>query len=146
MRGRQAEPAPPAAPPAAAPPAPVPKPRAKPVPAVLVIGAAPAGLDAASWERFRAGKVAPARSLDLHGRTAQQAHHALVEFLHSAARDRLRCVEIITGRGSGEAGGVLRRELPLWLNLANVRPLLLAAVHPHAANSGAVRVLLRRPR
>jgi DNA-nicking Smr family endonuclease len=41
---------------------------------------------------------------------------------------------------------VLRRELPLWLNLPEIRPLVLAASHPHAANPGSVRLLLRRPR
>ena len=50
----------------------------------------------------------------------------------------------MTGRGS--EGGVLRRELPLWLNLPEIRPLVLAAAHPHAANPGSVRLLLRRAR
>ena len=31
---------------------------------------------------------------------------------------------------------MLRRELPLWLNLPEIRPLVLAAAHPHAANPG----------
>jgi DNA-nicking Smr family endonuclease len=88
----------------------------------------------------------PARRLDLHGRTAQQAFHALRDFLHRAHADRLRCVEVITGRGSGEGGGVLRRELPLWLNLPELRPMVLAVAYPHAGNLGAVRVLLRRLR
>ncbi|WP_239002998.1 Smr/MutS family protein [Rhodovastum atsumiense] len=110
------------------------------------IGDQPGGLDNASWNRFRAGKLPPARTLDLHGRTAQRAFQALQAFLHTAQADGVRCVEIITGRGSGEAGGVLRRELPLWLNLPGLRGLVLAAAHPHAANPGAVRVLLRRPR
>ena len=41
---------------------------------------------------------------------------------------------------------MIRRELPLWLNLAELRPLVLAAAHPHAANTGSVRLLLRRIR
>jgi DNA-nicking Smr family endonuclease len=55
-------------------------------------------------------------------------------------------VEIITGRGTGEHGGVIRRELPLWLNLPALRPLVLATAHPHARNTGSTRVLLRRAR
>jgi DNA-nicking Smr family endonuclease len=90
--------------------------------------------------------LAPERRLDLHGLTAQRAHAVLVAFLRSAHADRLRCVEVITGRGSREETGVLRRELPLWLNLPDIRPLVLAAAHPHAANQGAVRLLLRRVR
>ena len=86
------------------------------------------------------------RTLDLHGRTAQRAFHALHGFLHAAHADHVRVVEVITGRGSGETGGVIRRELPLWLNLPALRPLVLAASHPHPANPGSVRLLLRRPK
>ena len=111
----------------------------------LPIGAAPPGLDTATWQRFRSGRLAPSRTLDLHAHTAQRAALALRAFLHTAAADRLRCVEVITGRGSGEQGGVLKREVPLWLNLPDLRPLVLAATHPHPANPGSLRLLLRRP-
>ncbi len=114
--------------------------------APLAIGKPPAGVDAASWNRLRTGRLAPERTLDLHGRTAHAAYDALTAFLHRAQADRVRCVEIITGRGEGAAGGVIRRELPLWLNLDALRPLVLGAAYPHPANSGAVRLLLRRPR
>lgn len=113
---------------------------------LIAVGENPGGLDNASWNRLRSGKLPPARRLDLHGRTAQRAYHALHDFLASAHADRVRCVEVITGRGSGEAGGVIRRELPMWLNLPALRPLVLAASHPHAANPGSVLLLLRRPR
>jgi DNA-nicking Smr family endonuclease len=112
----------------------------------LAVGESPGGVDGASWQRLRGGKLVPERKLDLHGLTAQRAYHALVAFVRSAHADRLRCVEVITGRGSGDETGVLRRELPLWLNRPDIRPLVLAAAHPHAANVGAVRLLLRRVR
>jgi DNA-nicking Smr family endonuclease len=112
----------------------------------LAVGEAPGGLDGASWQRLRGGKLSPERKLDLHGLTVQRAYHALVAFLRSAHADRLRCVEVITGRGSGDETGVLRRELPMWLNRPDIRPLVLAAAHPHAANQGAVLLLLRRVR
>jgi DNA-nicking Smr family endonuclease len=153
LPGRAIPVLPPAAPPpaAAAPPRPqlptvLPARTNTQIPAYLATGTQPAGLDNASWNRFRAGKLAPARTLDLHGKTAQAAYHLLERFLHTAIAEHLRCVEIITGRGSGESGGVIRRELPLWLNLPTLRPLILAAAHPHAANQGATRLLLKRPR
>jgi DNA-nicking Smr family endonuclease len=55
-------------------------------------------------------------------------------------------VEVVTGRGSGETGGVIRREFPHWLNLPEIRPLILGATHPHALNPGSVRLILRRIR
>jgi len=116
------------------------------IPDPLAIGDQPGGLDNASWHRFRSGKLSPVQTLDLHGRTAHRAYHALHAFLHAAHADGVRCVEVVTGRGTGEAGGVLRRELPLWLNQPALRPLVLAACYPHPANQGAVRLLLRRPR
>ena len=127
----------------------LPRPAGRPLPAAsaaLAIGEAPAGLDSATWQRFRTGKLAAARKLDLHGMTAQRAFHALTGFLRAAHAERMRCVEVVTGRGSGEGTGVIRRELPLWLNQPALRPLVLAAAYPHAANPGAVRLLLRRAR
>lgn len=103
-------------------------------PSPLTIGEAPGGVDRATWERFRSGKLVASRTLDLHGLTAQQAFHAVSGFLRAAQADKLRCVEIVTGRGSGGAGGVIRREFREWLNRPDLRSLVLAAVHPHPAN------------
>jgi DNA-nicking Smr family endonuclease len=120
----------------------------------LGIGGQPPGVDTATWQRFQRGRLGGTRKLDLHGMTAHHAFAALRSFLRSAHADHVRCVEIVTGRGTGEAGGVLRRELPHWLNLPEIRPMVLAAAHPHASNAmhthlsnpGSVRLLLRRPR
>ena len=112
----------------------------------LAIGQPPGGVDRATWQRFRTGRLRAARTLDLHGQIAQRAFQALLAFLRAAQAEQLRCVEIVTGRGGPEGTGVLRRELPLWLNRPDIRPLILAAAHPHAANPGSVRLLLRRAR
>jgi DNA-nicking Smr family endonuclease len=112
----------------------------------LAVGDQPGGIDKATWHRFQSGKLATARTLDLHGMTAQRAFHALAAFLRTAHADQVRCVEVVTGRGSGETGGVIRREFPHWLNLPEIRPLILGAAHPHALNPGSVRLILRRIR
>ena len=149
LAGRATPPAPSAPETAPAPPnrqpAP-PPPRRTEKPAALTVGDHPGGLDKASWHRFRSGKLTAERTLDLHGRTAHRAHQALHAFLHAAHADGVRCVEIVTGRGTGETGGVLRREFPIWLNQPPLRPLVLAAAYPHPANQGAVRLLLRKSR
>jgi DNA-nicking Smr family endonuclease len=133
-------PAPPSVPPI------VPAPARPAPPSYVEVGHQPAGVDNGTWGKLRTGKLRATRTLDLHGRTAQNAFIALQTFLHHAHADRVRVVEVITGRGSGETGGVIRRELPLWLNLPPLRPLVLAVAHPHAANVGAVRLLLRKPK
>jgi DNA-nicking Smr family endonuclease len=107
----------------------------------LAIGMQPGGVDSATWHRFRAGKLRASRTLDLHGYTAQRAFLALSAFLRCAHAEGLRCVEVVTGQS-----GILRRELPHWLNRPECRAMILAAAHPHAANPGSVRLLLRRDR
>jgi DNA-nicking Smr family endonuclease len=133
------EDAPPAA--IAQPPAPMLKRPAAGAAPKININAPPPGLDRASWQTFRAGKTRAARTLDLHGLTAAHAHRAATNFILRAYGEHLRCVEIITGKGE-----VLARELPLWLNAPELRPFILALAHPHAANTGSLRVLLRRIR
>ncbi|MBR0670299.1 Smr/MutS family protein [Neoroseomonas soli] len=143
------EPAPPmpvvAASTLAAPSAP-PLPPARWAPPPIAVNAPPAGLDDRRWRDLRRGKLKPERTLDLHGRRAQDAHAAVHAFLAGAFADGLRCVAVITGRGSSPEGGVLRRELPHWLNAPDLRRILLGAAHPHSANTGAVHLLLRRRR
>jgi DNA-nicking Smr family endonuclease len=119
---------------------------ARVMPAPVTIGGTPPGVDSATWQRFRGGKLTAARRLDLHGLTTQRAFHALTAFLRTAHADHVRCVEVVTGRGSSDSSGTIRREFPIWLNLPDIRPLILAASHPHAANPGSVRLLLRRIR
>lgn len=112
----------------------------------IAVNAPPSGLDDRRWRDLRRGRIAPERTIDLHGRRAQEAHAAVHAFLADAYAEGLRCVAVITGRGSSTEGGVLRRELPHWLNAPDLRRIILGAAHPHRANTGAVHVLLRRRR
>lgn len=122
------------------------RPSAKLPPTPIAVGTPPAGLDAKRWTALRRGKLRPERTLDLHGKRVQEAHGAVRGFLSEAVADGLRCVAIVTGKGSTAEGGVLRRELPHWLNAPDLRGLLLGAAHPHRANAGSVHLLLRRAR
>lgn len=148
-RALPSEPAAPAPPPVAAAPVPTPTaaaPAPRWAPPDIAVNAPPAGLDDRRWRDLRRGKVKPERTIDLHGRRAQEAHGAVHAFLADAYADGLRCVAVITGRGSSTEGGVLRRELPHWLNAPDLRRIILGAAHPHRANTGAVHLLLRRRR
>jgi DNA-nicking Smr family endonuclease len=89
------------------------------------------------------GKVEIGGRLDLHGHTQAEAHSALIAFLRkSAARDK-RTVLVITGKS-----GVLRRQVPLWLALPNLREMIVGfetAAITHGGD-GALYVRLRRAR
>jgi DNA-nicking Smr family endonuclease len=112
------------------------------------------GLDRASAERLKRGKYSIDARLDLHGMTQDMAHRALDSFIGGAAKEGLRCVIVITGKGlrGGAEGtadtGILRNAVPRWLNEANLRPKVLAftTAQPRDGGGGALYVLLRRAR
>ena len=89
------------------------------------------------------GKIEIGARLDLHGHTQAEAHSTLIAFLsRSAARDK-RTVLIITGKS-----GVLRRQVPLWLALPELRDMIVgfeSAAIQHGGE-GALYVRLRRAR
>jgi DNA-nicking Smr family endonuclease len=143
-------PAPPDAKPgrkAAAPPAPPP---AKPKPSALASDIEPGrfpNLDKRSAERLAKGQMTVAARLDLHGLTEAEAHAALDRFIEVSHAMGRRCVLVITGKGV-EGKGVLKRALPLWLNLPRLRPLILAVTSARQKDGGdgAWYVLLKRQR
>jgi len=119
----------------------------------LAAGAAP-GLDRRTATRLRRGKLAVEGRIDLHGMTRDQAADTLGRFLRSAQARGKRCVLVITGKGlrgekgGGETGGVIRAELPRWLNGAGLRPIVVAfaQAQPGDGGAGAFYVYLKRER
>ena len=108
-----------------------------------------AGLDARTMERLRRGRIRPEGRLDLHGMIQTDAHGALTSYIEGAAAAGKRCIVVITGKGRvSEGGGVLRRQLPGWLNGPLVRPYIIgfAEAQPKDGGGGAMYVLLRRRR
>lgn len=104
-------------------------------------------LDGLSGKRLKRGDVEIDRLLDLHGYGRIEAYSALERHIRLMAARGERVLAVITGKGrAGE--GVLKRELPHWLNDAGLRPYILAACHaPHRmGGDGAVLVMLKRKR
>lgn len=94
--------------------------------------------------------------IDLHGMRQAEAHGALRGFLAIAQMRGYSLVLVITGKGgtggeglfSGDERGVLRRVVPQWLRMPDLRPLVVGfeeAHHGHGG-SGALYVRLRRLR
>jgi DNA-nicking Smr family endonuclease len=95
---------------------------------------------------LKSASAAEAR-LDLHGLSKTEAYIRVRSFLHESVRRGLRHVAIITGKGR-TGDGVLRRELPHWLNEPALRPLLsaLAYAPQEKGGSGVLHVLVKRKR
>ncbi len=137
-------------------------PKAKPARPEVVVKRAPsklgvpaldhgrvAGVDKRSAQRLTRGQLPVEARLDLHGHTQGEAHAALGRFLAEAQARGLRCVLVITGKGTTkEAGGVLRNQVPRWLNEPANRARILAFdyAQPKHGGLGALYVLMRRKR
>lgn len=123
---------------------PIPRPPASPPP--LTHGAT-AGIDRRTADRFTRGKMTIDGRLDLHGHGREAAHIALNAFIKRHVGAGSRALLVITGKGTrGE--GVLRRDVPQWLNDAPLRGQILSYSHaqPRDGGKGALYVLLKRRR
>jgi DNA-nicking Smr family endonuclease len=108
------------------------------------------GLDKKTAQKLKKGRIPIERRLDLHGMTRDEACKTLHEFIADAWADERRCLLVITGKGlklDGEIGS-LRRETPLWLNMApsKARVMAFCQAAPKDGGSGALYVLLRKNR
>jgi DNA-nicking Smr family endonuclease len=92
--------------------------------------------------------------IDLHGLRQDEAHGALRHFIVRAQGNGITLVLVVTGKGGidagplGEARGVLRRVVPHWLRMADMRSYVLGfdeAARNHGG-AGALYVRIRRHR
>jgi DNA-nicking Smr family endonuclease len=147
---------PPVAPPV--PPAPPPKVAAAPVKAPP---RAPALTPLAVIDRHERRRVARGTKpldgrIDLHGMRQGEAHDALRGFLYRAQAHGWLMVLVITGKGApgedrighADERGVLRRMVPQWLRLPDLRHFVVGFEEAHQGHggSGALYVRLRRAR
>jgi DNA-nicking Smr family endonuclease len=87
--------------------------------------------------------------LDLHGFREAEAHDALRRFLRSSQSGGAKVVLVITGKGRlGGEQGVLRRAVPLWLRLPELRQMVVGFEPAGIGHGGegALYVRLRKLR
>lgn len=95
--------------------------------------------------------------LDLHGMSQIQAHHALERFILRCHARGMRCVLLVTGKGTPRASstgtddrktGILKQKVPEWLREGALYDLVLKieTARPKDGGEGALYVLLRRKR
>jgi DNA-nicking Smr family endonuclease len=102
---------------------------------------------------LRRGTRAVDAVIDLHGMRQSEAHDVLTGFLRRSQAAGHAVVLVITGKGGAASGqapfeerGVLRRVVPHWLRLSDLRALVLGfeEAAPQHGGSGALYVRLRR--
>ena len=114
----------------------------------------PVRMDAKAHRRMKRGKMEVEGRIDLHGLTLSAAHPRLMSFVFSAHASGKRLVLVITGKGRDrddggpipERRGILRHQVPHWLNDGALRPIILqvTTAHQRHGGSGAFYVYLRR--
>jgi len=98
--------------------------------------------------------------LDLHGMTQAQAVQALTSFIQRCYTNHQQDILVITGKGvqpldrheafgeeeQKKIGGVLRRNLPAWLEHPTLRPYIhfYTFSHPFEGKTGACYVRLKK--
>lgn len=111
-----------------------------------------ADMDRRLAQRFRRGQLSIDAQYDLHGMRQHEAHEALNGFLAQAQGRGCRCILVITGKGQRapleERTGILKAQLPRWLNEASNRGRVLAVTtaQPKHGGEGAFYVLLKKLR
>lgn len=105
--------------------------------------------DLRSDERLRRGQYEIDATIDLHGMGLADAHQAFTTFILQAAKQDLRQILAITGKGSKRLGtGVIRQSLPNWVNEPTLKQVIIAIRHaqPKDGGDGAFYIRLRRRR
>ncbi len=112
------------------------------------------GIDKSTLRKFKREEFRVEAVLDLHGLTEDEAFAKVDSFIPQSYALGRRCVMIITGKGIRvhpnddifTSKGVLRKQVPQWLNMARLRAMIL--IYKHASEKmggeGALYILLRR--
>lgn len=104
-------------------------------------------MDGLNARRFKRGELPVDCALDLHGYGRVEAFDALERTIRSMVARGERVLAVITGKGRG-GDGVLKREVPHWLNDGAIRMHVVAATYApqRLGGEGAVLVMLKRRR
>ena len=120
------------------------------------VAKAPVQMDKKAHGKLKQGKLKPEAKLDLHGMTLDQAHPRLTAFVMKAYQSQKRLVLVVTGKGKlrDDGGpipvrfGVLRHQVPHWLQTPPLAQVVLQVTEAHLRHGGggAYYVYLRRQR
>ena len=114
----------------------------------------PNGIDKSTLRKFKREEFNIEATLDLHGFTEDEAFVKVDNFIPQCYNQGKRCVVIITGKGLTvredddifTPKGILKRQVPQWLDMPRIRAMILIYKHPSEklGGSGALYILLKR--
>ena len=113
------------------------------------------GIDKITLKKFKQEEFKIEAILDLHGRREDDAFERVEDFITRCYGEGKRCVVIVTGKGGMHQQddmyaprGVLKKQVPQWLNLPRIRAMILIFKNPseRLGGSGALYILLKRNR
>nr|WP_103873233.1 Smr/MutS family protein [Bosea lathyri] len=104
--------------------------------------------------QLRRGQQSVEAVIDLHGMRQDEAHLALRSFLRREQMRGTKLALVVTGKGAagaslfGDERGVLRRMVPHWLRLPDLRPFVVGfeEAEQRHGGGGALYIRLRRTR
>lgn len=112
------------------------------------------GIDKATLRKFKKQEFKIEAVLDLHGLTEDEAFVKVDNFIPQCYNHGKRCVVIITGKGNTiredddifTPKGILKRQVPQWLNMPRIRAMILVYTHPaeRLGGEGALYILLKK--
>ena len=110
----------------------------------------PSGISSSQAQNLQKGKIRPEARIDLHGFTQDKANSYLKDKLTELYKKNIRCILIIPGKKIGKYGseGILKKEVPRWLNISPLREMVLMTswAQPKDGGDGALYVLLKKRR
>jgi len=103
------------------------------------------GVDKATARKLTKGKFNIQAKLDLHGRTQDEALHALKDFIKNCHESAKRSVIVVTGKGANNEG-ILKQQVPRWLNSPSIREhiIMFSYAQPKHGGDGALYILLKK--
>ena len=94
-----------------------------------------------NFKLLKKGKIKPDYFIDLHGYRLYSAKRSLHKFIMNAYENNIRNILIIPGKGQNNSG-VLRKEVPIWLNEKFLKQFLIDfSIAPKSHGGGGALIV-----
>ena len=103
------------------------------------------GVQARTIKQLRKGEYPVDQKIDLHGKTIANAYQLMTRVLIEAQKHKIRCLEIVHGKGYSSKNNlpVLKNALNQWLR-RQPQVLAFCSAPRHRGGTGAIMLLIKR--